>query len=105
LPQTRVVGPQDHPTVRSTGILGDALFDVSNRGDIVIDGLAEHYVALGEDWFDLKEGEASIFRPQRGSSVLVAPPDGRVVSGVECAKWSSLCRRERDEDGIGAVAA
>ena len=28
--------------------------------------------ALGKDWFDVKEGEASIFRPENGSSKLVA---------------------------------
>jgi phosphohistidine phosphatase SixA len=28
--------------------------------------------ALGKDWFDVKEGEASIFRPADGSSKLVA---------------------------------
>ena len=28
--------------------------------------------ALGKDWFDVKEGEASIFRPQNGAYMLVA---------------------------------
>lgn len=28
--------------------------------------------ALGKDWFDVKEGEASIFRPENGRYVLVA---------------------------------
>ena len=28
--------------------------------------------ALGKDWFDVKEGEASIFRPETGKYVLVA---------------------------------
>jgi broad specificity phosphatase PhoE len=28
--------------------------------------------ALGKDWFDVKEGEASIFRPEGGSYKLVA---------------------------------
>jgi hypothetical protein len=27
--------------------------------------------ALGKDWFDVKEGEASIFRPENGSYVLI----------------------------------
>ena len=27
--------------------------------------------ALGKDWFDVKEGEASIFRPENGKYVLV----------------------------------
>ena len=38
--------------------------------------LITHYpniiAALGRDWFDVKEGEASIFRPQDGAYVLVA---------------------------------
>jgi phosphohistidine phosphatase SixA len=38
--------------------------------------LITHYpniiAALGKDWFDVKEGEASIFRPQDGAYVLVA---------------------------------
>jgi len=28
--------------------------------------------ALGKDWFEVREGEASIFRPQQGGTVLVA---------------------------------
>lgn len=28
--------------------------------------------ALGKDWFDVKEGEASIFRPEDGSYKLIA---------------------------------
>ncbi|MGA7233255.1 MAG: histidine phosphatase family protein [Xanthobacteraceae bacterium] len=38
--------------------------------------LVTHYpniiAALGKDWFDLKEGEASIFRPDNGSYKLLA---------------------------------
>ena len=38
--------------------------------------LITHYpniiAALGKDWFDVKEGEASIFRPENGSYTLVA---------------------------------
>jgi phosphohistidine phosphatase SixA len=38
--------------------------------------LITHYpniiAALGKDWFDVKEGESSIFRPQDGAYVLVA---------------------------------
>ena len=38
--------------------------------------LITHYpniiAALGKDWFDVKEGEASIFRPQNGGYVLIA---------------------------------
>ena len=28
--------------------------------------------ALGKDWFDVKEGEASLFRPESGSYKLIA---------------------------------
>jgi hypothetical protein len=28
--------------------------------------------ALGKDWFDVEEGEASIFRPQNGAYLFVA---------------------------------
>ncbi|MGA7388072.1 MAG: histidine phosphatase family protein, partial [Pseudolabrys sp.] len=28
--------------------------------------------ALGKDWFDVKEGEASLFRPENGSYKLIA---------------------------------
>jgi len=28
--------------------------------------------ALGKDWFDVKEGEASLFRPANGGYVLLA---------------------------------
>jgi broad specificity phosphatase PhoE len=38
--------------------------------------------ALGKDWFDVKEGEASIFRPENGSYKLVAR--------VQMDEWSSL---------------
>src|SRR6516164_2154736 len=38
--------------------------------------LITHYpniiAALGKDWFDVKEGEASIFRPENGSYKLIA---------------------------------
>jgi broad specificity phosphatase PhoE len=38
--------------------------------------LVTHYpniiAALGKDWFDVKEGEASIFRPENGSYTLLA---------------------------------
>ena len=38
--------------------------------------------ALGKDWFDVKEGEASIFRPESGRYTLVAR--------VQMADWSRL---------------
>jgi broad specificity phosphatase PhoE len=38
--------------------------------------------ALGKDWFDVKEGEASVFRPENGKYVLVAR--------VQMADWTRL---------------
>lgn len=34
--------------------------------------LSEHSCRARQDWFDVKEGEASIFRPENGSYKLVA---------------------------------
>jgi phosphohistidine phosphatase SixA len=48
--------------------------------------LITHYpnilAALGKDWFDVKEGEASIFRPESGSYKLVAR--------VQMDEWSRI---------------
>jgi phosphohistidine phosphatase SixA len=38
--------------------------------------------ALGKDWFDVKEGEASIFRPENGNYKLVAR--------VQMDEWSNI---------------
>ena len=38
--------------------------------------------ALGKDWFDVKEGEASVFRPENGKYVLVAR--------VQMADWAHI---------------
>ena len=38
--------------------------------------------ALGKDWFDVKEGEASIFRPEHGRSTLIAR--------VQMTDWSRI---------------
>jgi broad specificity phosphatase PhoE len=38
--------------------------------------------ALGKDWFDVKEGEASVFRPENGSYKLIAR--------VQMEEWSRL---------------
>ena len=38
--------------------------------------------ALGKDWFDVKDGEASIFRPENGRYTLVAR--------VQMADWSRI---------------
>jgi phosphohistidine phosphatase SixA len=48
--------------------------------------LITHYpniiAALGKDWFDVKEGEASIFRPENGSY--------RLVARVQMDEWSGV---------------
>jgi DNA modification methylase len=51
---------QDHPTVKPTAMLEDALLDLTNRGDIVIDPF------LGS-----------------GSTLIAADATGRVCRGVE----------------------
>ena len=38
--------------------------------------------ALGKDWFDVKEGEASVFRPDNGKYILVAR--------VQMADWTRI---------------
>jgi hypothetical protein len=38
--------------------------------------------ALGKDWFDVKEGEASIFRPENGSD--------RFIARVQMEDWPVL---------------
>jgi broad specificity phosphatase PhoE len=38
--------------------------------------------ALGKDWFDVKEGEASLFRPENGSY--------RLVARVQMDEWSRI---------------
>jgi DNA modification methylase len=53
-------GLKDHPTVKPTALLEDALLDVTNRGDIVIDPF------LGS-----------------GSTLIAANKTGRVCRGVE----------------------
>ena len=53
-------GLKDHPTVKPTAMLEDALLDLTNRGDIVIDPF------LGS-----------------GSTLIAAEATGRVCRGVE----------------------
>jgi len=53
-------GLQDHPTVKPTAMLADALLDLTNRGDIVLDPF------LGS-----------------GSTLIAAEKVGRVCRGVE----------------------
>jgi DNA modification methylase len=53
-------GLKDHPTVKPTALLEDALLDLTNRGDIVIDPF------LGS-----------------GSTLIAADKSGRVCRGIE----------------------
>jgi phosphohistidine phosphatase SixA len=41
--------------------------------------------ALGKDWFEVKEGEASIFRPEDGKYILIAR--------LQMGDWSRIARR------------
>ena len=43
--------------------------------------------ALGKDWFDVKEGEASLFRPENGSYKLIAR--------VQMDEWSRIATAAR----------
>jgi len=43
--------------------------------------------ALGKDWFDVKEGEASLFRPENGSYKLIAR--------VQMDEWSHIATAAR----------
>jgi hypothetical protein len=43
--------------------------------------------ALGKDWFDVKEGEASIFRPENGSYKLLAR--------VQMDEWTRIAMATR----------
>ena len=40
--------------------------------------------AFGKDWFEVKEGEASIFKPANGKYVM--------VSRVQIAQWAAASR-------------
>ena len=57
--------------------------------------------ALGKDWFDVKEGEASIFRPENGSYKLIAR--------VQMEEWPSPRRgsevTHRNPDAMVAMSA
>jgi DNA modification methylase len=63
-------GLQDHPTVKPTAMLEDALLDLTNRAEIVIDPF------LGS-----------------GSSLIAADKTGRICRGVEAR--SAVCRCDR----------
>ena len=42
--------------------------------------------ALGKDWFDVKEGEASVFRPENGSY--------RLIARVQMEEWPRITPAE-----------
>jgi broad specificity phosphatase PhoE len=44
----------------------------ANTNTVLITHQPNIVAALGKDWFDVKEGEASLFRPENGSYTLVA---------------------------------
>ena len=46
--------------------------------------------ALGKDWFDVKEGEASIFRPENGKYVLVVDCRWRTGRALQRRQNSNL---------------
>jgi len=57
------------------------------KNDILITHKPNIIDALGKDWFDVKEGEASIFKPDAGTYHLVAR--------VQMADWPRLATAKR----------
>jgi len=57
------------------------------QNDILITHKPNIVDALGKDWFDVKEGEASIFRPAAGKYQLLAR--------VQMADWPKIATAER----------
>jgi phosphohistidine phosphatase SixA len=54
------------------------------KNDVLITHKPNIVDALGKDWFDLKEGEASIFRPEGGTYCLIAR--------LEMEDWPQVAR-------------
>ena len=79
---TPAVVSKDHPTVKPTAMLEDALLDLTNRGDIVIDPF------LGS-----------------GSTLIAADKTGRVCRGVELDPLYVDVIVRRYEAATGAPAA
>jgi hypothetical protein len=75
-------GLQDHPTVKPVAMLGDALIDLTNRGEIVIDPF------LGS-----------------GSTLIAAENTGRVCCGIELDPLyvDVIIRRYEAETGVTAI--
>ena len=59
---------------RRAKALRDMLAKAPDRGknDILITHKPNIIDALGKDWFDVKEGESSVFKPEGGTYRLVA---------------------------------
>ena len=57
------------------------------RNDILITHKPNIIDALGKDWFDVKEGEASIFKPEGGSY--------RLLARVQMQDWPKLAASAR----------
>jgi DNA modification methylase len=74
-------GLKDHPTVKPTALLEDALLDLTNRGDIVIDPF------LGS-----------------GSTLIAADKTGRICRGVELDSLYADVILRRYEAATGAPA-
>ena len=75
-------GLQDHPTVKPTAMLQDALIDLTNRGEIVLDPF------LGS-----------------GSTLIAAENTGRVCRGIELDPLyvDVIIRRYESETGAAVV--
>jgi phosphohistidine phosphatase SixA len=67
-----VVSPDENN--RRAKALRDMLAKVPEKGknDILVTHKPNIIDALGKDWFDVKEGEASIFKPEEGRYRLIA---------------------------------
>jgi DNA modification methylase len=77
-------GLQDHPTVKPATMLQDALIDLTNRGEIVLDPF------LGS-----------------GSTLIAAEKTGRVCCGIELDPLyvDVIIRRFEEETGVAAILA
>jgi DNA modification methylase len=74
---------QDHPTVKPTAMLQDALIDLTNRGDIVLDPF------LGS-----------------GSTLIAAENAGRVCCGIELdPRYDVIIRRYKAATGAVVILA
>jgi len=82
-----VVTPDENN--RRAKALRDMLAKVPEKGknDILITHKPNIIDALGKDWFDVKEGEASIFKPEGGKY--------RLVARVQMEDWPEIAAATR----------